>query len=87
MRDQIKTGLRNEDEVLQLLRTYHFQTIQIALREDEADKEWADLRASLASDQADPDKERRFTSNFMKEMLADYQLSKRTSQMALFSPK
>jgi hypothetical protein len=88
VRDQINTGLIKEDEVLQLLRTHHFQTVQIALRPDEEDiKEWADLRASL-SDQTGPIyKRRRFTPNFIKELLADYQVSKRTSQMALFSPK
>jgi hypothetical protein len=87
VRDQIKTGLISEDEVLQLLRTHHFQTVEIDLRTDEQDlNEWADLKTSLASDQADPDKQRRFTPRFMKELLADYQLSKRTSEMALFSP-
>jgi len=88
VQDQINTGRTKENDVLQLLRTHQFQTVQIELRSDEEDlKEWADLRASLASDQTDSDKQRRFTPNFMKELLADYQLSKRTSQMALFSPK
>jgi hypothetical protein len=85
--DQMRTGEIKEDEVFRLLRMHHFQTIQIALRSDEQDlKDWADLRASLASDQSDPDKQRRFTPNFMKELLTDYHLSKRTSEMALFSP-
>lgn len=88
VQDQIKTGRINEDDVLQLIRTHQFQTVQIALRPDEESlKEWADLRASLASDQTLLGTERRFTPNLMKELLADYQLSKRTSQMALFSPK
>gem|GEM_PF-4428360 len=88
VRDQIQTGRINEDEVLQLLRTHHFQIVQIALRSDEEDlKEWVDLRASLSSDQKAPDTERRFTPKFMKELLEDYQLSKRTSEMAIFCPK
>jgi hypothetical protein len=88
MRDQLKTGRLHEEDVLQLLRTHHFQIVQIALRSDEEDlKEWVDLRASLSSDQKEPDKERRFTPNFMKELLGDYQLSKRTSEMAIFCPK
>jgi len=86
VRDQINTGLIKEDEVLELLKTHHFQIVEIALRSDEQNlKEWADLRTSLASDQTDPDRQRRFTPNFMKELLADYHLSKRTSEMALFS--
>jgi len=88
VRDQIQTGRINENEVLRLLRTHHFQTAQIALRSDEKDlKEWVDLRASLSSDQKAPDTERRFTPNFMKELLEDYQLSMRTSEMAVFCPK
>jgi len=86
VRDQIQTGRINEDEVLQLLRTHHFQIVQIALRSDEEDLKEIDLRASLSSDQKAPDTERRFTPNFMKELLGDYQLSKRTSEMAIFCP-
>jgi hypothetical protein len=37
-------------------------------------------------DQTDPDKQRNFTPDFMRELLSDYHLSKRTSDMALFSP-
>jgi len=87
VRDQLKTGRLHEDDVLQLLRTHHFQTVQIALRSDEEDLKEFDLWASLSSDQKEPDKERRFTPNFMKELLGDYQLSKRTSEMAIFCPK
>jgi hypothetical protein len=88
VRDLLRTGRLHEDEVLQLLRINHFQTIQVALRSDEANlKEWVDLRASLASDQKESDKERRFTPAFMRELLDDYQLSKRTSDMAIFCPK
>ncbi len=87
VRDELKTGQIREDDVLQLLRTHHFQTVQINLRSDEEDlKEWADLRAKLLSDQMDPDKQRNFTPNFMKELLADYHLSKQTSELAMFSP-
>lgn len=75
-----------EDDVLQLLRTHHFETVQIALRSDEEDLKEFDLRVSLSSDQKGPDKERRFTPNFMKELLEDYQLSKRTAEMAIFCP-
>ena len=88
VRDQINTGRIKEDDVLQLLRTHHFQAIQIALRSDEAElKGSAELMASLSSDQKAPDTERRFTPNFMKELLEDYQLSKRTADMAIFFPK
>jgi hypothetical protein len=87
VRDQIRTGRIHEDDVLQLLKTHHFQSVQIALRSDEADLNTFDLQASLSSDQKDPDKERRFTPNFMKELLQDYQLSMRTSQMVVFIAK
>lgn len=88
VRDEIDTGLLKEDDVLQMLRTHHFQTVQIALRPDEQNlKEWPDLRESLVDQTGPPYKQRRFTPNFMKELLTDYQLSKRTSDMALFSPK
>src|SRR5712664_4690767 len=87
VQDLVRTGRLHEDELLQLLRTHHFQTVQIELRSDEGDlKEWVDLRASLNSDQKEPDKVRRFTPKFMKELLDDYQLSKRTSEMAIFCP-
>lgn len=84
-RDQINIGGIKEDDVLQLLRVHHFQTVQILLRSDEVDLKGADLRASLTNDQTDPDKQRRFTPGFMKELLADYHLSMQTSDMALFS--
>ncbi len=87
VRDQLRTGRIHEDDVLQLLRTHHFQSVQIALHSDEEDLNELDLRTSLSSDQKDPDKERRFTPNFMKELLEDYQLSLRTPQMAVFSAK
>ncbi|HVS88086.1 MAG TPA: hypothetical protein VHF01_07670 [Candidatus Acidoferrum sp.] len=88
MRDQLKTGRLHEEDVLQLLRTHHFQTVQIGLRPDEESLEGtADLLASLGSDQKKPYTERRFTPKFMKELLEDYQLSIRTSQMAIFCPK
>ena len=87
VRDQLKTGRLHEEDVLQLLRTHHFQAVQIALRSDEEDLKEFDLRTSLSSDQKEPDKERRFIPNFMKELLEDYQLSKRTSEMAIFCPK
>lgn len=85
--DQMRTGVIKEEEVLQLLRRHHFQTVQVLLRPDEQNlSDWADLRASLASDQTDPDKQRRFPPSFMKELVDDYQFSKRTSEMVLFSP-
>jgi hypothetical protein len=87
VRDLVKTGRLSENDGLQLLRTHHFQTVQIALRADEADLKDAELRASLSSDQTLPDTERRFTPGFMKELLEDYQLSKRTSEMAIFCPQ
>jgi hypothetical protein len=96
VRDQVKTGWIQEEDVLQLLRTHHFQTVEIALRSDEEDlKDWADLRASLSSNLKDSDsdspiqfsKERRFSPSFMNELLKDYQLSMHTSQMVIFCPK
>jgi len=87
VRDEIKTGQLREDDVLQLLKTHHFQTVQIRLREDQAVlNRWADLRTSLLDDQKDPDKQGNFTPAFLKELLSEYHLSKRTSDMALFSP-
>jgi len=87
VRDQLKTGVLHEGDVLQLLKTHHFQTVQIALRADEGDLKDPELKASLSSDQTQPDTERRFTPTFMKELLEDYQLSKRTSEMAIFCPQ
>ena len=87
VQDLVKTGRLRESDVLQLLKTHHFPTVQIALRTDEEKLKDSDLRASLSSDQTAPDTERRFTPNFMKELLEDYQLSKRTSEMAIFCPK
>jgi hypothetical protein len=83
----VKTGRIRENDVLQLLRTHHFETVQIALRSDEVDLNELDLRASLSSTQTAPDTERRFTPAFMKELLEDYRLSKRTSEMAIFCPQ
>jgi hypothetical protein len=88
VRDLVRTGRLNEEEVLQLLRTNHFQTVEIGIRSDETHLEGtAQLLASLSSDQKAPDTERRFTPSFMKELVADYQLSKRTSEMAIFCPR
>jgi hypothetical protein len=87
VRDQLKTGRLREDEVLQLLRTHYLQTVQIEVHSDEEDLSEFDLRTSLASDQKDIEKERRFTPNFLIELMKDYQLSKRTRQMAIFCAK
>jgi hypothetical protein len=87
VKNYVKTGALREDETLNLLRTHHFQTVQVEVHTDEEDLRESDLLASLASDQKDPDRERRFTPNFMRELLADYQLSKRTTQMAIFTSK
>jgi hypothetical protein len=87
VQDLVKTGRLRETDVLQLLKTHHFRTVQIALRTDEEKLKDSDLRASLSSNQTASDTERRFTPNFMKELLQDYQLTKRTSEMAIFCPK
>jgi hypothetical protein len=87
VRNQMRTGGIPEEDVLQLLRTRHFQTVEIALRSDEEKLNDSDLRASLSADQTDLDKERRFTPNFMRELLEDYQLAKRTPQMAIYVAK
>ena len=87
VRALVATHILPEGDVLQLLKTRHFQTVQVALRSNEEKLSEEDLRASLTSDQALPDMERRFTPNFMKELLEDYRLSKRTSEMAIFSPQ
>jgi hypothetical protein len=87
VRGLLKTGWLHEGDVLQLLKTHHFQVVQIALRSDEEYMNPAELQASLSADQKTVDKERRFTPNFMRELLQDYELSLRTSQMAIFSPK
>jgi hypothetical protein len=87
VQDLVKTRRMSENDALQLLRTHHFPTVQIALRSDEANLKDSDLSVSLSSDQTAPDTERRFTPNFMKKLLDDYQLSKRTSEMAIFCPK
>jgi len=87
VRDQMMTGKIHEADVLQLLKTHHFQTVEIALRSDEEELSDPELRTSLGNDQKDPEKMRRFSPNFMNELLSDYQLSKRTSDMAVFSAK
>jgi hypothetical protein len=85
--DQMMTGKVHEADVLQLLKTHHFQIVEVALRSDDQDLSYSELRRSLSNDQKDPDKMRGFPPNFMKELVEDYQLSKRTSRMALFCPK
>lgn len=87
VRDQVMAGRIPESDVLDLLKTRHFQIVEIALRSDEADLSPADLQKSLGSDQKDPEKERRFSPNFMTELLQDYQLSLRTKDMVIFCPK
>lgn len=86
VRDQLTTGRLHEDDVLALLKTQHFQTIEIDIRSDEEKLDQAHLLASLGSDQTQPDTERFFTPAFMMELLKDYHLSVRTSQMAVFCP-
>ena len=85
VRDQMMTGKIPEAEVLQLLKTHHFQAVEVALRYDEVDLSDAELRTSLSSDQEDPEKWRRFSPSFMNELLKDYRLSLRTSGMAFFA--
>lgn len=87
VQQQLKAGVLYEEDILQLLRTHHFQTVEVALRTDEQDLSEANLRMSLTSDQKEPDKQRRFSPRFMNELLADYRLSMRTSEMALFCPR
>ncbi|HET8925051.1 MAG TPA: hypothetical protein VFN26_18870 [Candidatus Acidoferrum sp.] len=87
VQEQLETGLLREDDVFQLVRTHHFQAVEIALREDEEKLNDGELRASLTSDQKEPGKQRRFTQKFMNELLENYQLSLRTSEMAVFCPK
>jgi hypothetical protein len=87
VQQQLKAGLLREEDTLQLLRTHHFQTVEVALREDEQNLNEGDLRMSLTSDQKEPEKQRRFSPKFMNELLADYQLSMRTSEMAVFCPR
>jgi hypothetical protein len=87
VQQELKAGVLHEEDILQLLRTHHYQTVEVALRADEQDLSEGDLRMSLTSDQKEPGKQRRFSPKFMNELLADYQLSKRTSEMALFCPR
>jgi hypothetical protein len=87
VRYQLRTGQLHEDDVLQLLRTHHFQSVQIEVHTDEQDLSDFDLLTSLASDQKELDKERRFSPSFLRELMSLYRLSKRTSQMAIFVPK
>jgi len=85
VREQVRTGATREADVLELLKTHHFQTIQVELRSDEESLDVTELRASLNSDQHAPDTERRFSPAFMGELLKDYHFSLRTSTMAVFS--
>jgi len=87
VRDQMMAGKIPEADVLQLLKTHHFQTVQVALRYDEVDLSEAKLLTSLSDDQKDPEKWRRFSPSFMNELLRDYQLGLRTSDTALFAAK
>lgn len=87
VRDQMMTGKIREADVLQLLKTRHFQTVEVALRSDEENLSDSELRRSLSSDQKDPEKMRRFSPNFMNELLQDYEISMRTSGMAFFGAK
>lgn len=87
VREQVRTGMLREEDVLPLLRTHYFQAVQVELRTDEEPLSDTELKTSLGSEQKDLDKERRLSPEFMKELLQDYQLSLRTSDMALFSAK
>jgi hypothetical protein len=87
VRSLVDAGTLAESDVLQLLKTTHFQTVQVALRSDEGKLSETALEDSLSSDQTLPDTKRRFTPNFMKELLQDYRLSQRTSDLAIFTPK
>lgn len=85
VREQVRTGVTREADVLELLRTHHFRTVQIELRSDEESLSDSDLRRSLGSDQKEPDTERRFSPDFMSELLKDYHVSLRNSAMVVFS--
>lgn len=87
VQQQLKAGLLHEEDILELLRTHHFQTVEVALRADEQSLSEGDLRISLSSDQKEPEKQRRFSPKFMNELLADYALSLRTPEMAVFCPR
>jgi hypothetical protein len=87
VQQQLKAGLLHEEDILQLLRTHHFQAVEVAVRGDEENLSESDLRMSLSSDQKEPEKQRRFSPKFMNELLADYRLSMRTSEMVLFCPR
>jgi len=87
VRDQVQTGRMNEEEVLQLLKTHHFKSVEIWVLSDEENLNDSDLQKSITADQKDPTEERRFSQNFLVELLKDYQLSMRTSAMAIFTPK
>ena len=87
VRDQVQTGRLNEEEVLQLLRTRHFQSVEIWVVPAEESLSDSDLQKSMAAEQNDLAEEKRFSQNFLIELLKDYQLSMRTSSMAIFTAK
>lgn len=86
VRDQVQTGRMREEDVLQLLKTRHFQTVELWVLSDEESLNDAQLQASLAADQKDFTQERRFSETFLRELLNDYRLSMRTTSMAIFTP-
>lgn len=86
VRDQVQTGRMREEDVLQLLKTRHFQTVELWVLSDEEKLNDAELEASLAAEQKDFTEERRFSEAFLRELLKDYRLSMRTTSMAIFTP-
>lgn len=86
VRDQVQTGRMREEDVLQLLKTRHFRTVELWVLSDEEHLNDAELEASLAAEQKDSTQERRFSEAFLRELLKDYRLSMRTTSMAIFTP-
>lgn len=86
VRDQVQTGRMREEDVLQLLKTRHFQTVELWVLSDEENLSDAQLETNLAAEQKDFTQERRFSEAFLRELLKDYRLSMRTTSMAIFTP-
>lgn len=73
--DQLQIGRLQEDQVTKLLRTHYFQTVQVNVPEEQANR---------PAELVEP---RRFTRTFMRELGERYAVGMRTSQLIVFVPK
>lgn len=76
IRDQIKIGKLDEREVLRLLETHQLQIVQLTVSPEDA----------KASPESLVKERSRFTGKFMQQLVDNYRIALRTSQLLIFVP-